>query len=220
MDHAHLEIARRAMPGSGGGMAALRLVKVASVSSSRPGPVGVKTGAKSRNSGFTLMELIVTMALAAVVLTLGVPMFQDVIRNNRLATTVNEFVGALQLARSESIKRGVRVTLCKSANGTSCASGGGYEQGWIVFADPNNNATVDAGETVIRVFEAISADASMTLAGNTHVARYISFAATGTTQLTSGAFQAGTLTLCQAPKARQVVINSVGRVRTVVATCS
>jgi type IV fimbrial biogenesis protein FimT len=169
---------------------------------------------------FTLIELLITMALAAVVLALGVPMLRDVIRNNRLAATVNEFVGALQLARSESIKRGVRVTLCKSANGTSCASGGGYEQGWIVFVDPNDNATVDAGEAIIRVFEAFPTGTNMTLTGNTHVARYVSFAATGSTQLTGGAFQAGTLTLCQAPKARQVVINSVGRVRTVVATCS
>lgn len=220
MDHAHFRIARRAVPGSGSGMVALRLVRVTSMSSSRLGPVGVKTGAKSRNSGFTLMELIVTMALAAVVLTLGVPMFQDVISNNRLAATVNEFVGSLQLARSESIKRGVRVTLCKSANGTSCSSSGGYEQGWIVFADPNNNAAIDVGETIIRVFEAFPTGANMTLTGNTHVARYVSYVATGATQLIGGGFQAGTLTLCAAPKARRIVINSVGRVRTIGATCS
>ena len=173
-----------------------------------------------RSSGFTLMELIVTLALAVIVLTLGVPSFQDALRNDRLTTRTNDLIGALQLTRSEAITRGVRVTLCKSANGTSCASSGGYEQGWIVFVDPNDNATVDAGETIIRIFEPFPTGANMTLTGNTHVAQYVSFAATGTTQLTSGAFQAGTLTLCQAPKARQVVINSVGRVRTVVATCS
>jgi type IV fimbrial biogenesis protein FimT len=173
-----------------------------------------------RSSGFTLMELIVTLALAAIVLTLGVPSFQNVIRDDRLATRTNDFVAALQLTRSEAIKRGVRVTLCKSVTGTSCANSGGYEQGWIVFIDPNNNATVDEGEAIIRIFEAFPAGANMTLTGNTPVARYVSFIATGTSQLTSGAFQAGTLTLCQTPKARQLVINNVGRVRTVVATCS
>ncbi|MGB5065269.1 MAG: GspH/FimT family pseudopilin, partial [Candidatus Competibacter sp.] len=73
----------------------------------------------NRKSGFTLIELMITVALAAIVLTLGVPAFQETIRNNRLATTVNDFISSLNLTRSEAIKRGTRVTLCKSANGTS-----------------------------------------------------------------------------------------------------
>ncbi|MBL8253967.1 MAG: GspH/FimT family pseudopilin [Candidatus Competibacter sp.] len=172
-----------------------------------------------RSAGFTLMELIVTLALAVIVLTLGIPSFQNIIRNERLATRTNDFIAALQLTRSEAIKRGVRVTLCKSATGASCANSGGYEQGWIVFVDPNNNAAVDAGETIIRVFQAFPTGANATLTGNTPVARHISFVATGKTQLTTGGFQAGTLTLCQAPKARRIVINSVGRARTEEATC-
>lgn len=172
-----------------------------------------------KSAGFTLVELIVTLVLAALVLTLGVPSFQEMIRDNRLVATVNELIGALNLARSEAIKRGVRVTLCKSADGAACTASGGYEQGWIVFVDPNDNAAVDADETIIRVFQAIPTGAGMTLTGNAPVARYISYVATGATQLTSGAFQAGTLTLCAAPKARRIVINSVGRVRVAEAGC-
>ena len=168
---------------------------------------------RSDHHGFTLLELMVTLAVAAVVLTLGVPSFQALIRSNRLTTLTNELVGALHLTRSEAIKRNHRVTLCKSANGAQCASGDqGYEQGWIVFDDPNNNATVDSGETIIRVFAA--APAGMTLTGNTNVAHYISYTATGTSHLVSNAFQAGTLTVCLTPEARDIVINSVGRVRT------
>ncbi|MBK7544080.1 MAG: GspH/FimT family pseudopilin [Candidatus Competibacter sp.] len=172
-----------------------------------------------RNSGFTLIELIVTLALAVIVLTFGVPGFQRAIYNNRLVTVINEFIGALNLARSEAIKRGVRVTLCKSGNGASCASSGGYEQGWIVFIDPNSNATVDAGESIIRVFESIPGQTGMTLTGNRPVARYISYVATGATQSIGGAFQAGALTLCAAPNARRIVINMAGRIRTEETSC-
>ena len=67
-----------------------------------------------------MIELIVTMVVAAIVLTLGVPSFRELINNNRLTSGANEFVTALNLARSEAIKRSVRVTVCKSADGTTC----------------------------------------------------------------------------------------------------
>ncbi len=172
------------------------------------------------HSGFTLLELIVTLALAAIVLTLGVPSLQEWIRNNRFLTDVDALVVALQLTRSEAVKRGVRVTLYKSANGTSCAHDGGYEQGWIVFVDPNNNATVDADEEVIHAFEAIAAGTGTTLTGNQPVAKYVSYTADGVARLTSGAFQAGTLTACMPPKARRIVINRAGRVKVLEATYS
>ena len=107
------------------------------------------------NAGFTLIELIVTVAIAAIVLTLGVPSFQEIINNNRLTAGANELVGALHLARSEAVKRNVRVTLCKSADGAVCTTSGGYQQGWIVFVDPNSNGTVDAGEPVIRSYSCL-----------------------------------------------------------------
>ena len=177
----------------------------------------------NRSNGFTLIELMITVAMAAIVLTLGVPSFQEIIRNNRLATQTNAFVGALSLARSEAVKRGVRVTVCKSADGAACIASGGYEQGWIVFTDPDNDAIVDAGETIIRVSET-TASTGITLTGTTgNVADYVSYTADGITRLASGtpsgAFQAGTLTVCKAPKARQIVINKTGRIRTTETTC-
>lgn len=172
---------------------------------------------KRSQFGFTLMELIVTMAIAAIVVTLGVPSFQEMLRNNRLATQTNEFLAALNLARSEAIKRGVRVSLCKSADGASCTSSGGYQQGWIVFADPNDNATVDPGEMVLRIYTALPA--GMLLTGNSTVQSYVSYVASGVSRLTTGGFQAGTLTLCATPKARSIVINSMGRARVAEGGC-
>ncbi|MCK7498710.1 MAG: GspH/FimT family pseudopilin [Comamonadaceae bacterium] len=123
------------------------------MSLSKLSPAGLKAGAKFSNSGFTLMELIVTMALAAVVLTLGIPMFSRCYPQQSPCSDGKRVRWRAPTGPSEAIKRGVRVTLCKSMDGTGCASGGGYEQGWIVFVDPNDNATVDAGGAIIRVFE-------------------------------------------------------------------
>ncbi len=169
----------------------------------------------SLQKGFTLLELIVTLVVAAIVLTVGVPSFQALIRNNRLVTLTNEFIGALHLTRSEAIKRNHRVTLCKSADGVKCADGGGYEQGWMVFDDHQDQDTVvETGETVIRVFQGASTSTGITLKGNTPVQKYVSYDALGFSRLAGGGFQAGSLTVCHAPEARYIIINSVGRVRT------
>jgi type IV fimbrial biogenesis protein FimT len=117
------------------------------------------------------------------------------------------------LARSEAIKRGVRVTVCRSGNQTSCGTGS-FGDGWIVFTDPNNNAAIDAGEQIINVAE-VTAD-EMTITGNTNVADFISYTADGISRLPSGAFQAGTfqIRIKSYDKGRDVIINSTGRVRT------
>ena len=102
----------------------------------------------NRQRGFTLIELIITVAIVAILLAIGVPSFQEMMRNNRVAAHTNDRLSSLNLARSEAIKRGVRVSLCKSSDGLSCATTGDWTQGWIVFVDTDNDATVDAGENI------------------------------------------------------------------------
>lgn len=169
--------------------------------------------------GFTLIELIITLALAAILLTLGISGFQQMVQSNRTVTAINGFIGALNLARSEAMKRSIRVTLCKSADRLNCSISGGYEQGWIIFVDNNNNATVDHDEAIIQISDPVLPGAGVTLTGNQPVAKYISYSATGNTQLISGAFQAGTVRVCAAGKGYQVVINPTGRVRTEEGIC-
>lgn len=110
----------------------------------------------NRQRGFTLMELIITVAIAAIVLAVGVPSFQGMMRNNRAATQANEMIAALNLARSEAAKRGSRVSLCPSSSGTGCG-GTDWSSGWIVFVD---TAATDASAPVVgqvlRVFEKLS----------------------------------------------------------------
>jgi len=88
-------------------------------------------------TGFTMIELMVTLAVAAILVTVAVPSFQTMIESNALTSQINLFIGSLNAARSEAVKRGKQVTLCKSVNGSSCA-GAGYEAGWIVFVDTND----------------------------------------------------------------------------------
>jgi type IV fimbrial biogenesis protein FimT len=161
----------------------------------------------NKETGFTLMELMVTVAVAAILLFVGVPTFQETINNNRLTSNANALLAALNLARSEAIKRNVRVTLCKSEDEANCAVGGDYTQGWIVFADPNANGVVDAGEPIIQVGQALSG--GLTLTGDGTVVNSVSYAS-------SGVCQNGSLTLCKsgyATSARQIMLSSGGRVR-------
>jgi len=85
-------------------------------------------------SGFTLMELMIGIAVLAILITLAVPAFNQFVQNNRLAGQANEMVAALQFARSEALKRGTWAELCASADQSSC--GGTMNDGWIVQVDP------------------------------------------------------------------------------------
>ena len=104
-----------------------------------------------RQTGFTLTELMVVLAIVAILLTIGVPSYRYVTNSYRMSAEVNGLLGDLQYARSEAIKEGQTVTTCVSTNSTACTGGTAWATGWIVFSDPNGNGTVDAGETVLRV---------------------------------------------------------------------
>ena len=121
----------------------------------------MRVSAMNRQLGFTLIELMITLAIAAIVMTIGVPSFQEMMRNNRAATHANEMLTGLNFARSEAAKRGVIVSLCPSADQASCA-GTDWAGGWIAFVNPNGDATVDAGEQILRVWEPLSGNPTFT----------------------------------------------------------
>ena len=113
-----------------------------------------------QHSGFTLVELMITLALVAILATVGIPSFTNFIANNRLTVQTNELVSALNLARSESIKRNVRVSVCRSANGTAC--GGTWSNGWIAFVDGGTAGSVDGTDEILRVWNSGGSSATLT----------------------------------------------------------
>ena len=167
-------------------------------------------------AGFTLLELVVVLAIGAVLAAVAVPPMHAMLNTQKVVSFVNLFVSSLHLARNEAIKRNARAVMCKSATGQSCTGSGGWEQGWILFHDTNNNAQLDAGEQVVLRQGAVSVGPRLT--GNTPVANYVSYSASGGAKLVSGAFQAGTFTLCpeSVPDTgvRLIVLSGTGRPRT------
>ncbi len=109
-------------------------------SQSRPGP--------GRQRGFTLAEVLTTLAVAGVSLSLVVPSLASVTRSNLRAGAINELVGTLHLARSEAITRNTPIVICPSKDSRTCAPVA-WESGWIRFVDGNGNFKADAGETVL-----------------------------------------------------------------------
>lgn len=107
--------------------------------------------------GFTLIELIVTIAVMIILVSIALPSFMGFIQANRLTAQTNDLVTVLNYARSEAIKRGVRVTLCSSNNGTSCLGSTTWDTGWIAFIDTNGDGLV-GGEQIMQVRGALEAD--------------------------------------------------------------
>ena len=106
--------------------------------------------------GFTLIELLVTIAVAAILLTIGVPSFQELFYRNRVATVTNDFLTALNYARSEAIKNSQTTVICMSNNQTSCTSGTGWANGWIIWVDRTGGGTFSSSY-IVRVHGPINA---------------------------------------------------------------
>ncbi len=165
-----------------------------------------------RLKGFTLIELMTTLAVAGVVLAVGVPSFRTYLLNNHQTSSVNDLATALQLARNNAISRRMTVTVCKSNDGATCQTGsssGDWSQGWMVFTNLNGDTTLDAGDDLLlRVHGALSGDA--TFIGKAKTANRVSFSPQGL----SG--NNGSLVYCDSRGARHasgLVISTAGRVR-------
>lgn len=162
-----------------------------------------------KHTGFTLVELMITLSLVAIMAAMAVPSFTGFIANNRLAAQANELVASLNLARSESIKRNTRVTVCPTSTGTGC--GGTWGQGWLVFVDAGNPGVVDVGDAILRVGDAVSADMGLTTTASPVMFQSIGLTTQSTFTLTA--------TNCTGNNVRLIDVAPSGRVATTKGSC-
>ena len=108
------------------------------------------SGCPSGNVGISIVELVVSLAIVAILATTGVPAFSSFIQSNRLNESSFDMLATINLARTEAVKRRTRVLLCRSADPTlptpSCGgSANTWTTGWLVFASGDSNSTYEAG---------------------------------------------------------------------------
>lgn len=156
----------------------------------------------TNSQGFTLLELMVIVAIAGIIMVVGIPSFNQSISNSRLTTNIHQLVSALNLARSEAVKRNSTVSVKKS--------GSEWESGWTVFSDFDGDGVQEAGDTLLRTYDALPNN--YTLRGT--YTNFITFKA-------SGISASGSFVLCEnsdsnnipeATTSRVINISSVGRV--------
>jgi type IV fimbrial biogenesis protein FimT len=175
----------------------------------------------SRNArGFTLVELMIALSIVAIVVTMAVPSFKSLISMTQLRTATSHLVGVLNLARSEAIKRGWPVTVCKSADvgaqAPSCDEGAAWQDGWLVFVDYNQNGIKDADDASLRVGAPESGRIMMTADNN--FSDYLTYLPDGAS-VGSGGSAAGTLSICLDAMQRVVTVSRVGHLRVEAADC-
>lgn len=164
-------------------------------------------------AGATLIEVAVTLALLLLLVTMAIPTWRHWIAKQELVNRAQALSTALERARTEAIKRGVRVNLCKSPDAATCADAGDWSRGWILHADPKAEAHPPPGDPPIAWDP--PAVPAVTIAGNRPVEDYVSFTPLGEPRRPSGALQMGTFTVCRrGHEAIEVVLAATGRVRT------
>ena len=172
-----------------------------------------------KQQGLTLIELMVTLAVAIILIAVGMPLFTGIAANNRAIAQTNAMVSAMNLARNEAVRRGTPVAVCAStaplptASPACATSSPVWTNGWFVFTDDDLDGVVDTGETRLRMWDALSVNATVTATGNEWVTFDNAGAADGLHTLQLGQSDAtGTAARC-------VTVTGPGNIRMKRGTC-
>ncbi len=105
------------------------------------------TNVRARLAGFSLLELMITLAVAAILVVIAVPSFTNLIRRSQVSSASNELLASMSYARTEAVNRGQQVSMCPSTNFTSCSGTASFEPGWIIYTYPAGAAS--AGKSYV-----------------------------------------------------------------------
>lgn len=158
--------------------------------------------------GFTLLEVLFVLAILVITLRMAAPSFQQFTRENRQVTQSNHFLASLRYARNQSVTKRRYVTVCASTDSSNCNSSQ-WEHGWIVYLDNDSDRQVDAGEQILKVYNALTGGNSL---------RAILFTVNSSVQFrpTGWVDSTGSFVLCDergASSARGININISGQAR-------
>jgi len=159
--------------------------------------------------GFTLIEIMVTVAVVAIVSLVVLSSLRPVLAENRIVLRVNMLTGLLQMARSEAVRRGVDVVICHSRDGRYCDRRDDWSENWLVFVDINRDRRRDANECIVAFQQAPGngTRADYRAFGSRH---YLTYRPDGRTRTN------GTFTVCH-PEfpalSRAVIVTKSGRPR-------
>jgi len=160
-------------------------------------------------SGFSLLELMIVVLIISVVFGSGIPAAWSWVLDTRQRSSANMLFTHLQMARNSAITRQSNIVLCQSEGGATCSGGNGWHQGWIVFADPNDNEQFDPSETLLAVQQPLDAQVQIHF-GARNGGRYVRYTALGR------GWPNGTFTFCDrrgSASARAIVLSLSGRPR-------
>lgn len=157
---------------------------------------------------------MVTLTIAGIMLALAAPSFQTFIRNTQVRSAADDLVSIFNFSRSEAVKRGWPVTICKSANveasAPTCSTTAGWKDGWLAFVDADQNGTFNGSDTRLKIGRP-NAD-GISISGGTSFANYLTYLPTGTS-LGNGGNNSGALDLCLAGIKRTITVSATGRLR-------
>jgi type IV fimbrial biogenesis protein FimT len=164
------------------------------------------------NKGYTFIEFFIVIVFITILLGLAIPAYHKLVLHNRVIAQINQLTTAINLARSEAIKRHSTVTLCKTKDAQTC--GGEWRDGWLVFVDKKAEGKVNPGDLILRVYGALPVGDQLNWQATLHKESYLQFIADGSTR-----GQAGSFVYCPSASDRNlphpyvITISLTGRVR-------
>lgn len=161
---------------------------------------------------FTLLELMIALAIVSVLFGLAAPSFARFIEEQKLLNEARRLAEGITLARSEALKRNGYVILCATTPADACGDARHWHEGWVMFADADGNAEIDPADAILGRDR--NAESGVTIIGNRPVERYLRFDFAGQARLVGGALQMGTIEVCKSGlMGYRVVLANSGRTR-------